>query len=218
MELVLATRNQHKLREFSELLKPHILKPLPGVVKLPPETRDSFGENAVMKARTAANELDVPVIADDSGIVVPGLGGAPGVRSARFAGPEASDAENLDLLLEKCQGISDRRAEYVCALALVWPDGGEELFEGRCSGSMILERRGEGGFGYDPSFVPDALAGGRTMAELTQEEKDAISQRGVAARRLVKFLESRLEEIDSSCPTDRKHNSTVADVSVEKQQ
>ncbi len=188
MRFVLATRNPHKLREFTELLQPHELVGIPDSIELPDETGETFAENAVLKARFASDIIGIPAIADDSGIAVPGLEGAPGIRSARYAGPDATDAENLDRLLEECSGIDDRSAEYVCALALVWPDGRAELFEGRCKGTLILDRKGEGGFGYDPSFVPHSMKDGRTMAELTQEEKDAISHRGEAARRLLSFL------------------------------
>lgn len=196
MELVLATRNPHKLREFGELFKPHKLIPLSGEVELPAETGMTFAENAVAKARVAADSLGVPAIADDSGIVVPALDGAPGVQSARFAGENATDAENLDLLIEMCREIDDREAIYVCALALAWPNGQVELFEGKCEGRIILERRGSGGFGYDPSFVPKSLEGDRTMAELTQKEKDEISHRGAAARRLARHLDSTRSKKD----------------------
>ncbi len=188
MRFVLATRNQHKLREFAGLLRPHELIDLPDSVDLPLETGETFAENAGIKARFASDVLGIPAIADDSGIVVPALGGAPGVRSARFAGPDATDSENLDHLIRECSGIDDRSAEYVCALALAWPDGRAELFEGTCKGTLILERRGEGGFGYDPSFVPCLPTSGRTMAELTQKEKDVISHRGEAARQLLSYL------------------------------
>ena len=188
MRFVLATGNPHKLREFADLLRPHELINLPVGVNLPAETGETFAANAAVKARFASDVLGIPAIADDSGIVVPALGGAPGVRSARFAGPDATDSENLDHLIKQCSEIDDRSAEYVCALALAWPDGRAELFEGTCKGTLILERRGKGGFGYDPSFVPGSLTDGRTMAELKQKEKDAISHRGEAARRLLNFL------------------------------
>ena len=130
------------------------------------------------------------MLADDSGIVVPALGGAPGVRSARYAGPSATDEENLDKLLDEMSGEDDRRAAYVCVLALVEPDGAERLFEGRCEGRLVTSPRGSGGFGYDPAFVPDDLDGAdRTMAEIAPAEKDAISHRGRAARSLAAALD-----------------------------
>jgi len=111
------------------------------------------------------------------------------VRSARYAGPSATDEENLDKLLDEMSGEDDRRAAYVCVLALVEPDGAERLFEGRCEGRLVTSPRGSGGFGYDPAFVPDDLDGAdRTMAEIAPAEKDAISHRGRAARSLVAAL------------------------------
>jgi XTP/dITP diphosphohydrolase len=188
VRLVLATRNAHKLRELAGLLAPHSLEPLPDDVVLPPETGDTFVENALVKARTAAATTGRPSIADDSGIEAAALNGAPGVRSARYAGPHATDAENLAKLLAEAPAGS--ALAYVCALVLVDPtDGREQVFEGRCTGRLADEPRGEGGFGYDPAFLPDDGPGGLTMAELAPEDKDAISHRGRAARALVAWLE-----------------------------
>ena len=189
MKLVLATRNEHKLREFRALIAPQELLPLPEDVELPPETGETFAENALAKARTAAARSGLPAIADDSGIEAAALGGAPGVRSARFAGARATDEENLAKLLRDVPADGDRRVAYVCALAYVEPGGEEQLFEGRCEGSLAQEPRGRGGFGYDPAFVPADRDDGRTMAELTPEEKDAISHRGRAARAFLGWLE-----------------------------
>ena len=189
MKLVLATRNAHKVREFDALLKPYEVGPLPDEVVLPPETGSTFAENALVKARTAAPALGVPAIADDSGIESTALGGAPGVRSARFAGEHATDEANLAKLLAEAPAGS--ALSYVCALAYAAPDGTEHLVEGRCTGTLAAEPRGNGGFGYDPAFVPDDLDGGRTMAELTPAEKDAISHRGRAVRELLEWLQSR---------------------------
>jgi XTP/dITP diphosphohydrolase len=185
MTLVLATRNAHKAREFGALLAPHEIEPLPAEVKLPPETGETFEENALGKARAAAAALGRPAIADDSGIAAEALGGGPGVRSARYAGEQATDAENLAKLLREAPAGS--RAAYVCALAYVTPEGEEHVVVGRCSGTLAAQPRGTGGFGYDPAFVPDD-GDGRTMAELTPEEKDAISHRGRAARALLALL------------------------------
>jgi XTP/dITP diphosphohydrolase len=189
--LILATRNQHKLRELAEIL-PLELRPLPDEVELPPESGDTFEANALIKARAAAAATDEAVIADDSGIEAAALGGRPGVHSARYAGPDASDQENLDKLLrEIAANGGDRRAAYVCVIALVDGDS-ETTFEGRCEGRLIERPRGSGGFGYDPAFVPDDTGPDdeRTMAELGSEEKHAISHRGRAASLLARHLEA----------------------------
>ncbi len=190
---MLATRNAHKLKELGALLDPHELDPLPDDVELPPETGTTFAENALMKASAAAHATGRPALADDSGIVVDALGGAPGIYSARYAGDGATDEQNLAKLLAELEGRDDRRAAYVCALALANPGGGHEVFEARCEGTVIESPRGTGGFGYDPAFVPDERAPGdeRTMAELSPEEKDEISHRGRAARAFLDWLSVR---------------------------
>jgi XTP/dITP diphosphohydrolase len=188
VRLVLATRNAHKAREFATLLAPHEIVALPGEVRLPPETGDTFLDNARDKAVTAARATGQHAIADDSGIEAAALGGAPGVRSARFAGETASDQENLDKLLREAPAGSG--LAYVCALVVAGPDGAiVHAVEGRCSGTLTHDPRGDGGFGYDPAFVPDDLPDGRTMAELAPHEKDAISHRGRAARELLALIE-----------------------------
>jgi XTP/dITP diphosphohydrolase len=195
VRLVLATRNDHKLRELSALMAPYELDPLPEDVRLPPETGTTFADNALGKARAAAAATGRPAVADDSGIEAGALGGAPGVWSARYAGDGATDEENLAKLLREVPDDGDRRVTYVCALAYVEPGGREELVHGRCGGMLAHEPRGSGGFGYDPAFMPDDYPDGRTMAELTPEEKDAISHRGRAARELrTKLL--RVEEAE----------------------
>jgi XTP/dITP diphosphohydrolase len=186
--LVLATRNEHKLRELAALMAPFELDALPEDVQLPPETGTTFADNALGKARAAATATGRAAIADDSGIEARALQGAPGVWSARYAGERASDEENLAKLLREVPDNGDRSVAYVCVLAYVDPGGREEVVHGRCEGVLALEPRGSGGFGYDPAFVPDDYTDGRTMAELTPEEKDAISHRGRAARALVKRL------------------------------
>ena len=189
MRLVLSTRNEHKLRELSALMHPYELDPLPDGVQLPPETGTTFAANALGKARVAAAETGRPAIADDSGVEAAALGGAPGVWSARYAGDGATDEENLAKLLSEVPADGDRRVAYVCALAYVEPGGRVEIVHGRCEGRLAPEPRGEGGFGYDPAFVPDDYPGDeRTMAELSPDEKDAISHRGRAARALVLSL------------------------------
>ena len=185
--MILATRNPHKLREFRRVLGTERVSELPADVQLGPETGETFAENALDKARTAARATGEVAIADDSGIAAAALGGAPGVRSARFAGEHASDLENLELLIARVPAGS--RLSYVCALAHVDPRSGEEhLFEGRCEGLMADAARGSGGFGYDPVFVPDP-GDGRTMAELDPAQKDAISHRGAAIAALREWLE-----------------------------
>lgn len=187
MRLVLATRNPHKTREFGVLLAPHEVVALPPEVELPPEVGDTFAANALDKARAAAAATGSAAIADDSGIEAAALDGAPGVRSARYAGQFASDEDNLARLLAEAPAGSP--LAYVCALAYVDPaTGAEQLFEGRCTGRLADAPRGEGGFGYDPAFLPDDVPDGRTMAELEPAEKDAISHRGRAARALLAWL------------------------------
>jgi XTP/dITP diphosphohydrolase len=191
LRAVVATRNDHKLRELREILRSLELEPLPDEVELPPEDGETFAENALVKARTAREATGLASIADDSGIEARALGGRPGVRSARYAGPAASDEENLELLLRELDGAQDRGVAYVCALAYIDEDGAERLFEARCEGELSREPRGSGGFGYDPAFVPIDTGPGdtRTMAELSPEEKHAISHRGRAAQMLSRWLE-----------------------------
>jgi XTP/dITP diphosphohydrolase len=185
VRLVLATRNEHKLRELSRLMRPHELDPLPDEIELPPETGTTFADNALGKARAAAGATGLPAIADDSGIEAAVLRGAPGVWSARYAGEDATDEENLAKLLREVPPDGDTRVAYVCAMAYVEPGGAEEVVHGRCEGKLTHEPRGSGGFGYDPAFVPDDYPGDeRTMAELDPDEKDTISHRGRAARAL----------------------------------
>jgi XTP/dITP diphosphohydrolase len=185
--LLLATRNEHKRREFARLLRGLRVDALPDEVILPPEDGDTFQENALGKARAAAAATGCVSIADDSGIEAQALGGAPGVRSARYAGEHASDEQNLAKLLREAPAGSP--LAYVCALAYVDPvHGVERVFEGRCTGRLAERPRGERGFGYDPAFLPDERAGDVTMAELSDEHKDAISHRGRALRALRQWL------------------------------
>ena len=190
MRLVLATRNEHKLREFRVLLEPHDIVPLPDEVELPPETGETFEENARAKAGAAAGATGMPAVADDSGIEAAALDGRPGVRSARYAGDDASDEENLAKLLGEVPD-GDRRVAYVCALAYAEPGAEPRVFTERCEGELAHEPRGDGGFGYDPAFVPADRDDGRTMAELSVAEKDTISHRGRAARAFLDWLGAR---------------------------
>ncbi|HET9094422.1 MAG TPA: RdgB/HAM1 family non-canonical purine NTP pyrophosphatase [Solirubrobacteraceae bacterium] len=184
-ELVLATRNDHKVAEVTRLLAPFGLSvvPLPSEVVLPPEEGDTYADNALVKARAAALALGRGVIADDSGIEATALDGRPGVRSARYAGETATDARNLEKLLAEAPAGSPLR--YVCALAFV--EGPvEHVVLGECRGVMAPAPRGSNGFGYDPIFLaaehPD-----RTVAELSEAEKDAISHRGNALRAFARW-------------------------------
>jgi len=186
--MILATRNQHKVREMAELLPGVDLRPLPDELPSPEENGDSFEANALIKARAAHGATGEATIADDSGIEAADLGGAPGIYSARYAGEGASDGENLAKLLREVDAAAGgRRAAYVCAIALVDEEGHEYVFEARCEGTLLREGRGDGGFGYDPAFVPDGET--RTVAEMSPGEKDAISHRARAARALLPLLE-----------------------------
>ena len=185
MRLLVATRNAHKLRELGRLLPGIALEPLPDGVAMPPEDGDTYAANALIKARAAAAATGRAAIADDSGIEAEALDGRPGVRTARFAGEDATDAENLAKLAAEAPPGSGLR--YVCVISHVDADGSERTFEGTTVGTVAREPRGHGGFGYDPLFVPGE-GDGRTMAELSDAEKDAISHRGRAARALEEWL------------------------------
>lgn len=196
--MILATRNEHKLREMAELLPGVDLKPLPDEVELPPETGDSFEANALIKARAAHAAGGAATIADDSGIEAADLGGAPGIYSARYAGEGAGDEANLEKLLREVDAAGGgRRAAYVCAIALIDEGGHVYVFEASCEGTLLRQGRGSGGFGYDPVFVPDETghADPRTFSELTPEEKHAISHRGKAARMLARHLGLEAEAV-----------------------
>jgi XTP/dITP diphosphohydrolase len=187
--LLLSTRNAHKVREFARLLAPAqiTVAALPEAVTLPPEDGETFADNALPKARAAAQATGQVAIADDSGIEAAALDGRPGVRSARFAGLQATDEENLAKLMAEAPPGSALR--YVCALAYVDPASGiERVFFGHCSGRLADQARGTRGFGYDPGFLPDGDYGGRTMAELTDSEKDEISHRARAVAALLAWL------------------------------
>jgi XTP/dITP diphosphohydrolase len=189
--LIFATGNRHKLREMRELLPEVELEGLPEGVELPPEDGESFAAIALDKARAAHRATGQAAIGDDSGIGAVGLGGRPGIYSARYGGEGATDEENLEKLLHEVAAAGEERgAYYVCALALVEADGAEHVFEARCDGRLIERPRGKGGFGYDPAFVPDATGPGdpRTYSEISQEEKNEISHRGRAARLLARHL------------------------------
>ncbi len=180
--IVLATNNQNKVREFKELLKdfPVEIKclkdygPLPGVV----EDGATFDDNAYKKSSHYARVLGLPCLADDSGLVVDALDGAPGVYSARWAGENATDWDNCEKLLKEMEGKKDRSARFMCVLSLATPGGPALTWEASCEGEITTERRGESGFGYDPVFFYPPL--GKTFAEISMEEKNKVSHRGKA--------------------------------------
>jgi XTP/dITP diphosphohydrolase len=190
-KLVIASNNPGKLREIGQMLAPLGIEALPqGAFGVPdcPEPHVTFVENCIAKARHAAAHTGLPALADDSGICVEALNGAPGVYSARYAGEPRSDERNNRKLIEALQGQTDRRAHYYCVMVCVrYPDDPEPILaEGAWHGEIIDTPRGSGGFGYDPHFLIPEL--GRTGAELSAEEKNAISHRGQALRALVEKL------------------------------
>nr|WP_290126900.1 non-canonical purine NTP pyrophosphatase [Cutibacterium avidum] len=161
----------------------------------PAETGTTFVENALIKARAAARDTGLPALADDSGLEVDALNRMPGIRSARWSGPQANDERNLRLLLEQTFDLAPerRRGRFVCAMAFVDPDGTQITKVATMEGRVISEARGANGFGYDPMFVPDAQPGNLTSAEMTAEDKDAISHRGQAVRAIVPAVVAHLE-------------------------
>jgi XTP/dITP diphosphohydrolase len=198
-KVVIATHNPGKLAEMRDLLAPHGIETVSaGELKLPEpdETGKTFAENARIKAGAAAQRSGLPAFADDSGLCVPALGGAPGIHSARWAGPNKDFAGAMSeiqrLLLEK--KTSDDRAYFVAALCLAWPDGHIEEFEARVDGTLVFPPRGTAGFGYDPIFLPDGHA--RTFGEMSAEEKHGLPPRGKAlshrARAFVKLADACL--------------------------
>lgn len=195
MRFLVATHNAKKLRELSRILEPlgieaitdrELGQPLTEVE----ETGTTFEENAYLKAASACRETGLPAIADDSGLAVDALDGAPGVYSARYAGENATDAERIAKLLRELEGVpaEKRTAQFVSVVCCVFPDGRTLSVRGECPGRIGFAPRGEGGFGYDPIFE----VGDRTYAELSAEEKDAISHRGNALRKLKTALENYL--------------------------
>jgi XTP/dITP diphosphohydrolase len=201
--LVLATTNQNKVREFRQFLSefPVTVKslsdfgPLPGVI----EDGSTFDENAYKKAPHYAKVLGVPAIADDSGLVVDALSGAPGVRSARYAGEDASDLDNCRKLLAEMEGQGNRKASFVCVLSIAMPSGPALTYEASCDGTILDAPRGSNGFGYDPLFYYEPY--GKTFAEISMEEKNKVSHRGKVLSELsgefdkvLKWLEQRTIE------------------------
>ncbi|CAG35436.1 XTP/dITP diphosphatase [Desulfotalea psychrophila] len=201
--IVLATTNQNKVKEFQEILKDFAIEirslaefgPIPEAI----EDGKDFDENAYKKAIHTAKILGIPAIADDSGLEVHALNGAPGVYSARYSGEGATDASNCDKLLEELAGKEDRSANFTCVISIATPGGPALTYEGRCDGKILTEKRGKSGFGYDPLFYFAEYD--KTFAELSMEEKNRVSHRGKAlaeikaeAPQIIKWLEQRLSE------------------------
>ena len=198
VQLVLATRNAKKLAELDRLLAgagldvqivgSDAFSELPEIE----ETGSTFAENSLIKARAVSTHTGLIAIADDSGLCVDALDGQPGIYSARWAGEGATDESNLDLVLEQIRDIEPARrtAHFACAAALVLPSGEEYVVQGQVNGVLLTQRRGVGGFGYDPIFLPDGFD--ITTAEMTSEQKDAISHRGQAMRALVPVIQEHV--------------------------
>lgn len=193
MRFVLASANPDKAREIAAILAGHDLVPRPAEVPDVEETGETLEENARLKAVALVEATGEAAVADDTGLEVTALDGAPGVYSARFAGEHATYADNVDKLVRSLEGVDDRRARFRTVALARFPDGREVVAEGVVDGLIAVEARGAGGFGYDPLFVPDE-GDGRTFAEMTSEEKHAISHRGRAFR----ALDARLGAISSS--------------------
>lgn len=217
MVLVLATRNKGKVLEFKEMLNSYPVEircltdfgPIPEVE----EDGDTFDDNAYKKALFTAKVLGLPAIADDSGLVVEALAGAPGVHSARYAGPACNDQENIAKLLAALKGEKDRRAAFHCVVSIAVPSGPALTYEGSCQGLITEEMAGEGGFGYDPVFFCPEL--GKTFAQASMAEKNLISHRGKALQevgaefaKILLWLQARMQESKPEKPdhTQFEHN------------
>ncbi|OLN22611.1 non-canonical purine NTP pyrophosphatase [Domibacillus antri] len=188
-EVIVATKNAGKAKEFVQMFEPHgiVVKTLIDYPELPDveETGETFAENALLKAESAARLTGRPAIADDSGLVIDALGGRPGVYSARYAGLDKDDKANNRKVLDEMTGLPDekRSARFTCVLAVAFPDRQEPVIvEGSCEGRIAHEEQGTNGFGYDPLFIPDGFE--VTMAQLNAGEKNAISHRAAALQKL----------------------------------
>lgn len=199
MKIIFASANPGKIREAAEVLGPdyEIVSPASlGITEEIPETGATLQENSLQKARYLYERTGQPCFADDTGLEVDALGGAPGIYSARYAGPGHDHQANMDKLLAELVRLEDsgkcpsRRARFHTVVTLILADGEPRFFEGTCEGSIARGKRGDGGFGYDPVFLPDAYPG-RTLAEVSEEEKNAVSHRGGAVRAMAAWLKSR---------------------------
>lgn len=220
--IVLATKNSGKVKEFQQLLKnfPVEIKNLNDFGPIPEveEDGETFDENAYKKAAFAAKVLGLPAIADDSGLVVEALAGTPGVKSARYAGENATDQENIEKLLRAMDGKTDRRAAFECVISIAVPSGPALTYEGRCEGEITTSPKGDSGFGYDPVFYYPEY--GKTFAEISSEDKNRVSHRGKALGEVVAefdkvlaWLEARLAEVKPPKPdhTQFEHNDWSED-------
>ncbi|MGX8711733.1 MAG: XTP/dITP diphosphatase [bacterium] len=192
MKFVIATHNQKKLQELERILMPlHISVSAPDLPEVE-ETGTTFAENAFLKADSACRETGLPAVADDSGLMVDALDGAPGVYSARYAGENATDLDRIHKLLDAIKEVPQekRTAKFISAICCVFPDGTRITAQGECAGTIAFAPEGEGGFGYDPVF----LVNGKSFAQLTAEEKDEISHRGRALRAFAEKLRNRKEQ------------------------
>ena len=220
--IVLATRNSGKIREFQQLLKnfPVEIKNLTDFGPIPEVEEDgkTFDDNAYKKALFTAKALGLPAISDDSGLAVDALNGAPGVKSARYAGENATDKANIEKLLEEMKGKDDRRAAFECVISIAVPTGPALTYEGRCEGKITQEPKGTSGFGYDPVFFCPQY--GKTFAELSSDEKNMISHRGKALGgvvaefdKVLTWLEARLAEAKPPKPDHKQfeHNDWSED-------
>lgn len=223
--IVLATRNQGKVKEFAEMLKgfPVEIKSLNDFGPIPEAVEDgaTFDDNAYKKASFTAKVLGLPAMADDSGLTVEALAGAPGVYSARYAGEKASDADNIAKLLKEMEGKENRKAAFECVISLAVPSGPALTFEGRCEGEILTAPRGNDGFGYDPVFYCPTL--GKTFAEASMAEKNRVSHRGLAVAqvaaefdKVLKWLEQRLFEEKPEKPDHEQfeHNDWSEEIMV----
>ena len=193
MKIVFATANAGKLREAAEVLGPDfeiVSLAQAGITEEIPETGKTLQENSLQKATYLFERTGLPCFADDTGLEVDALGGAPGIYSARYAGPGHDHQANMDKLLKELGATEERRARFKTVVTLILADGQPRFFEGTCEGNIARAKRGNGGFGYDPVFLPDAYPG-RTLAEVSEEEKNAVSHRGQAIRAMAAWLQSR---------------------------
>ncbi|MGN0108327.1 MAG: XTP/dITP diphosphatase [Hominilimicola sp.] len=192
MKVIAATKNKGKIREMQEILSPLDIEIISqqemGIEVDTEETGDTFEKNALIKARAVAMLCDYPILADDSGICVDALGGAPGVRSARYAGDGATDSARINKMLREIGDSENRNAKFVTAVAFIFPDGIEVTATGEVKGHITHEPRGENGFGYDPIFFSDEL--GKTFAQSSDEEKNSVSHRGRALKNLYEKLKA----------------------------
>ena len=196
MKFVIATHNTHKLEEFERILTPLGVQIALRELTEVEETGETFAENAFLKAESAMKETGLPAIADDSGLMVDALGGAPGVYSARYAGEGGTYDDVIRKLLFEMRDVPEpeRTARFVSSICCVFPSGETLRAEGVCDGTIASEKRGEGGLGYDPVF----LVGNKSFAEMSGADKDAVSHRGRALRAFSKILEERIGKEDSN--------------------